>query len=78
MTAVAIVLSEVALLVVYVRWDAPFHWLVHFLVGGSVALVVLAAVTVTAQRSVDTATLLPVVAVGHLVCNPAKADTRSG
>jgi len=58
-------LVELLLLTVYVSQDAAYHWLVHFLVGGTVALLGLTAATACRHRPATQPTLW--VLLGHLV-----------
>ncbi len=66
MTVTAAAAVEIVLVAFYLRFDAVFHWLVHFLVGGSTALVLVAAVTVMTGRRCGGSGLLVVIISGHL------------
>jgi len=58
-------LIELLLLTAYVSQDVAYHWLVHFLVGGTVALLGLTAATACRHRPATQPTLW--VLLGHLV-----------
>lgn len=60
-------LVELLLLLVYVSQDAGYHWLVHFLTGGTVALIGLTAVAGCRHRPATQPTLW--VLLGHLVAS---------
>jgi len=58
-------LVELLLLTVYVSQDTAYHWLVHFLVGGTVALLGLTATAACRHRPATQPTLW--VLLGHLI-----------
>jgi hypothetical protein len=55
---------EVALFLSYRGHDAKFHWFTHFFVGASVALLLMAAVTLRTRRAVPLPLVWPL--AGHL------------
>jgi len=58
-------LVELLLLTVYVSQDAAYHWLVHFLTGGTAALIGLTAAAGCRHRPTTQPTLW--VLLGHLI-----------
>jgi hypothetical protein len=58
------VVVEVALFLSYRGHDARFHWFTHFFVGASVALLLMAAVTLRTRRPVPLPLVWPL--AGHL------------
>lgn len=61
----AAVLAEIGLYLSYRGHDSRFHWLTHFFVGASVALLVMAAVAWRRGRPVPYPLVWPL--LGHLV-----------